>query len=668
MGTGLEIGQTGLRAAQQAMITAGNNIANANTPGFSRRTPILTAEVPLKNALGFTIGQGVRLAEIRRETAEFLNIRVFDKQSAFSKAETENIRLEDLEGLFNELSDFSLKNAISNFFDATQEVSKIPDSSSARSQMVETAKIMTQTINQMGNDIDDMSTRAKDDIKKIVTEINNLTVKIADLNGKITSLSLTGVPPSELEDQRDVLLNDLSKLIDTNVKTSGDGTTKLVSTGGVELVGGVKFVLLDIDDTSSPGKRLVKVKGSSPVQTVSPNSGELKGLLDFQDTANTAKSDLDNLAKAITDEFNRIHSEGINLNGSFGSAITGENAVNLSTNALNNANLPFTPKSGDIYFTVTNTSTGAVDKTKITVDVTVDDLSALQTSISGSVANITASIVSNKLVLTPASGFTFDFSSSVDPNPTGTGTLPTLATMDGSFTGSNNDVYTFTIVGGPGTIGVTSGLKLRVTDTGTTFTRDFDIGDAYTPGSTIEIGDGLKMTLKSGNVAAGDTFNIDVLNDPDETNLLSALGINRFFASNSTTTNNITANTISVASEIQGNVSLIAAASSNSVGDNTNALRMVDLEFKKISSIKNSTFGEFLADKAAQIGSDSNLSKVTLDSQQATLEALKTLKEQIVGVSIDEELANLLKFEQMFNASARFIAAVNDSVDRILQI
>lgn len=666
MGTGLEIGQTGLRAAQQAMITAGNNIANANTPGFSRRTPILTAEVPVIDPSGFTIGQGVRLVEIRRETVEFLDIRLYEKQSALTNAETKNIRLSDLEGLFNELSDFSLKNAITDFFDATNEVSKVPDSSSARAQMVEKAKILTQTFNQMGKDIDDMRTRSRDDIKTTVKQINNITAKLADLNAKISSLSLSGVPPSELEDQRDVLLTDLSKLIDTNVKTSGDGITKIVSFGGRNLVGGANFLLLSTQTNGTTGD--VSVIFTSDSVTATPLSGGLKGLLDFQTDANTFKSELDKLAKSMADEFNRVHSEGVNLNGSFNAAITSKNGVSNAASALNTSGLlPFTPSSGDIFVTVTNTSTGAVTKTKVTADVATDTLTSLATKLSA-VSNITATVTTsggnNFLTITPSSGFTFDFSSSLDPNPDLTSFPGASVTMGGAYTGSDNDTYTFTVLGSGGIVGATSGLQIQVRDAGGAVLQTLDVGDTYVPGTTIDVVDGLKMTLSGGALTTGNNFSTSVLNNPDTTNLLSALGINRFFSGNS-------ANTIAVESDIQNNVSLIAAASSNSKGDNANAIRMVDLQFKKVSdtnTLSGRTFGEFLAETAAQVGSESNLSKVTLDSQQATFEALKSLKEQSVGVSIDEELATLLKFEQMYNASARFISSVNQAIDRILQL
>ncbi len=666
MGLGLEIGKTGILTAQKAMLTAGNNIANANTPGFSKRTAIVSSATPFIDPSGFTIGTGVGVSEVRRETVEFLTLRLFEKQSLFNGAEARNLRLTDLEGLFNELGDFSLKNTISGFFDSVQELSKSPDSASVRAQLVEKADSMVQTFNQMGKDIDDMIARVKDDIISTVNEANGLAEKIADLNKNIIQLNATGVSAGELEDQRDVLLTDLSKLMDTNVTISGDSITKNTKFGGRDLILADMAALLTTEEDSVTGDISIIFKSDSV--TAVPNGGALKGLMDFQTDANTFKAELDKLAAALAGEFNRIHSEGINFNGSFSSTITGKTAVSDATLALDTVNLlPFEPSSGDIFVTVTDSSGSAV-KTKITVDVTADTLTTLAAKLDG-VANLSASVVtvgsSNFLEITPtSSGFTFDFSSSLDPNPDLTAFTGASVSVDGTYTGDDNDTYTFTVLGSGGTVGNTSTLTIEVKDSGGVVMQTLDVGDDYVPGSEIDVIDGIKIVLSGGVLAGGDNFSVDVLNDPDETNLIATMGVNAFFSGN-------TANTIAVDASIKSDLSLIAAASSNSVGDNANALRMNDLEFKRISNVdtlNGRSLGEFISETAAQIGSQANISEITMKTQGNALESLKTLKEQSVGVSIDEELAELLKFEQMFNASARFISAVNESIERILQL
>lgn len=658
MGTGIDIGITGLKTAQSAMLTFGNNIVNANTPGFNKRTPILTTELPLLDVSGVLIGQGVRLEQIKRETVEFLNTRLLEKQSELSFAEVTDVRISDLEGIFNELSDFGLKNAISEFFNAIQEVSKNPEDLGIRTQLVEIATTMTQRFNQMGKDIDDMSTKVRDDIKAMVKEINNLTAKIADLNARISSLSVSGIPAHDLEDQRDALLVDLSKLIDTNVSISGDGTTRNVTFAGRNLVGGSNFLLLTTQ-TQPNGDVLVVFQSDSVI--ASPTSGALKGLLDFQTTANTFKGELDKLAKAMIDEVNRIHSEGVNLNGSFSAPLTSKNGLTSATAALNTTGLlPFTSSSGDIYVTVTNTSTGAVTQTKISVNVATDTLTSLATMLDA-IADLSASVVTsgglNFLEVKPTtSGFTFNFSRGLDPNPGSIGTA--TATIDGTYTGSNNDVYTFTAIDS-GTVGSGGNLRIEVRNSGGQLLTTLDVGGTYKVGNTIEVIDGLKMTLGGGTITAGNSFSLNVINDPDTTNLFSALGINRFFSGSKSTD-------IAVDTDIKNDVSRIAAASSDSKGDNDNALRMAELRLK--GTISGRTFGEFLAETSLRIGDEASRNNKSLQAQTSLLEALKSLKSQSVGVSVDEELTNLIRFEQMYMASVRFVTTLNRLIDRLVEL
>lgn len=666
MGSGIEIGLSGIRAAQQAMLAAGNNITNANTPGYSKRTAVLSAQSPLNDITGVATGRGVVVENIVRESVEFIDFRMFTKQSAFNNAEARSIRLADLEGLFNELGDFSLKGTVSDFFGAVEEVAKLPGSNSARVMMVETAKVMTEKFNQMSSDQSDMLTRVRSDIKTTVKEVNNLTIKLADLNSQIASLDAGGIEPHTLMDQRDNLLNELSGLISADVKSTGDGLTRLVAFGGRDIVTGSKSVQLGTTTDQTTGDVTVIFKSDSAA--ASATAGALKGMLDFQIDVNTYKSELDKLAAALADEFNRLHSEGVNLNGSFSSAVTGKHSVSNAGSTLDTANLlPFTPSTGDIYVTMINTSTNAVTKTKVSVDVTTDTLTSLATKLNA-VTNLTSSVVTsgsdNFLKVEPASGYTFDFSASIDPNPDLSSFAGATPTMSGSYTGSDNDTYTFTVMGSGGTVGSTSGLQIQVTDAASSVLQTIDIGDDYVPGSTIDVVDGLKMTLSGGLLAGAASFTTTVLNDPDTTNLIAGLGISRFFSGSK-------ASDIAVESDIQNNVSLIAAGSGGASGDNSNAVKMAALQSKTISdtnTLSGRSFGEFLADTATEIGIERKLTETTRDVQRGAFEALQTLREQSVGVSIDEELSTMLKFEQMFSASARFVTTLNQSIDRILEI
>lgn len=662
MAADYEVGVTALRSASKAMLVIGNNIANANTEGYSKQRAILATQPPIKDDIGLR-GAGVRLDRVERAAAEHLNSRIVEKQSAFSQEEIKGERLTDLEGVFNEPSDFGIKNAVSSFFDSMQEVSKNPENKAVRIQMVERANAMTNRFNLMASDMNSMLANVRSDVKTIVTEVNILSGRVADLNGKISALSVGGFTAHDLEDQRDSILVDMSKLIKIDVTLSGDGYTKNVAFSGRELVSGSVFARIDTN-TGPSGDIGVIFKTDSV--SAAAGGGELNGLLEFQTFANTSKGRLDVLASDMVSQFNRVHSEGVGLNGSF-SVVTGGNVVDDVNNPLNNAGLDFPPNDGKLFFTVRNT-TGPVVKNSIDVLAT-DSLTDIVNKINANPAlvNLTASITTDKLKIAADAGFTFDFSTSLDPNPPNLGA--STVSMDGVYTGSKNDVYSFTVVGGTGgadTIGVTPGLKLRVTDSGGTFTREFNIGvdpaannEAYSVGDTINVGDGIKLILNAGNVTNGDNFTANVLIDPDESNILSSLGVNSFFTGNKS-------DNMAVLSTIRDNGSFIAASGSDSIGDNSNAIRLLELKSKAI--ISGRTIDEHLTETVTLVGLELEENKRTLEAEKGVLSSLSSLKEQSVGVSIDEELASMLSMERLYNASAKFISTLNATLDRLLQI
>ncbi len=664
MGASFEVGLTALRASQKAMITLGQNIANANTQGYSRQIPILSAERPTQGAFGLE-GQGVRLDRIERASAENLNSRLLEKQSALSQALTLGERLTDLEGVFNEPSDFGIKNAISSFFDSVQEVSKNPENAAARVQMIERAKAMAGRFNVMSSDIDSMLANVRSDAENIVRETNILSIQIGDLNEKISSLSVGGFIAHDLEDQRDEALLALSKLIKIDVQLSTDGATKNVKFSGRELVAG--GVAVPLTTNIGPDGN-VSVLFKRDLFPATSGGGELGGVFEFQTFANTSKGRLDVLASSMIDQVNRVHSEGVKLSGSF-SIVTGSNKVNDPASPLNNVGLDFVPTDGKLYVTVRDV-TGPVVKTEVDINAT-DSLNDVVNKLNANpgLVNLTASVSANTLKIEADSGFSFDFSRSVDPNPPSLG--GSVVEMDGQFTGIKNDVYTLTVVGGTGgadTIGVTNGLKLRVTDSGGTFSRDFNIGvnpaappsnNTYNPGNTIDIGDGLKLALSAGTVTNGDSFSVKVLNDSDESNILAALGINTFFSGS-------TAQSMGVVSDIEENESLIAAGSSSSIGDNSNAIRLLGLDSQLI--VAGSTFGDHITETVTRVGLELESTDRNVDAEDGVFNALATLKLETVGVSIDEELARLLGLEQLFNASARFVTTLDAALNRLLEI
>lgn len=664
MGADFEVGLSAIKAAQSAILVHGNNITNANTKGYSRQDPVIVTKSPTMGSFGLR-GQGVRLDRVERKTAEHLNSRLLEKQTAFAKEVVRNERLTDLEGVFNEPSDFGIKNSISSFFDAVQEVSKSPESVSARVLMVERSKAMTNKFNLMSRDIDSMLDNMRTDVMNAVGEVNVLTSRIGDLNGKISTLLVAGLSANDLQDQRDETIRELSDLINIEAKLSGDNATKIVTFLGREIISSGSSKSLDYNITPD-GE--ISVVFEEDGFFAKPGGGELGGLIEFQTFANTSKERVNILAGEMINQINRIHSEGVGSAGSF-SVITGINSVSDPNLPLNSANLNSSITAGKLYVTERD-DLGPIVKTIVDISAT-DSLNDIVNRLNSNpgLVNLTASVTDNKLKIEAAPGFRFDFSSSPDPDPPNLGSGKVV--VDGNFTGPKNEKFIFTVEGGTGgndVIGVTPGLKVRVTDSAGSFVRDFNIGvdvngpannNAYVPGTTINIGDGLKMSVSAGSVSNGDNFTVDVLKDSDETNILAALGVNTLFSGKD-------ASDIAVASDIQNDPTRIAAASSSSIGDNSNLLRMIGLDSETV--VNGRTFKEHVTETVTLVGLEIEENNRTLSAEKGVLDSLAALREQSVGVSIDEELARLLSLEQMFNAAARFISTLDSTLNRLLEL
>ena len=649
----LQIGLSGILTAQRAMLVASHNISNANTKGYTRQSAVLSARNPMITTAG-TMGQGVELVKIIRHKDDYLNGRLRDLSSSIGSASVKSQYLKELETVFNETSESSLNNALSSFFKGINDLSQNPENMSIRSTFLEKANTLTDTFRRIVNELDQMKTFIKQSIDNKISDVNNLTSNIANINKQIAALQTKGIESNDLLDKREALLHDLSKLTNITVNTQNNGMVNVMTPGGA-LVSGASVTNLAFDiDTSGT----LSITNSEKVSKYTFKTGEIKALQDFYNTTivNYDKK-LDNLASGIIKDVNRIHSEGVGLSGGF-TSIKSINSVSSATAALNSAGLTITPSTGDIYITVTNTSTGEVIKNKISVNVATNSLTdvknAINATVSGTAGNITASIADNKLQIGAATGYKFNFSYARDPNPGALGT--STASVSGVYSGQSNDTYTFTALGS-GTIGTTSGLQVEVKNSGGTVVATLDVGSTYTAGNTLNVANGVSLSLSSGSITTGDTFSLNVINDSDTTNLLAALGINTFFSGSD-------ASNIAVSTDVSNDVSLIAA-STGEVGNNTNALRLAALQ-DDTSAINNTTFADYLHQIASSLGEEASNAYKSEESYDVIETSLENRRDEISGVSVDEELVNLVRYQQAYQASAKYISIVNGLMDRLL--
>ncbi|KKO19146.1 MAG: flagellar hook-associated protein FlgK [Candidatus Brocadia sp.] len=649
MSSDLQIGLSGLLAAQRAMLVTAHNISNANTKGYTRQSTIMATRLPFVTNAG-TIGQGVELVKIIRHKDEYLNNRLRDISSSLGSASVNSQYLRELETVFNETSEASLNNALASFFKGINDLTQYTENMSSRAALFEKANTLTDSFHRIHDELNQMKIFVQQSIENKISEVNTLSENIAQLNEEISVTHVRGIEANDLLDKREVLLQDLSNLINITVTTQNNGMVNVSTQSGV-LVSGSSFTSLvsEVDDSGEIEIGNIKNKNSKYVFS----AGEIQGLQDFyNETAVRYKDKLDTLASGLIREVNKIHSEGVGLSGGF-TSLFATNEVSSTTAMLNAAGLGIDPSSGDIYVTVINTATGEVTKNILSVDVTTDSLSDVQTALNG-VAHLSASIADNKLRILAESGYQFNFSYALDPDPGNLGT--SAASVSGVYTGQANDVYTFTALG-TGTIGSTAGLQVEVKNSDGDVVATLDVGSDYVPGNTLTIGNGVSLSLTAGAITTGDTFSLDVVNDSDTTNLLAALGINAFFRGTD-------ASDIAVDTDIADDVSRIAA-SIGEIGNTTNALRLAGLQHNA-SALENTTFADYLHQIASSLGEEASNAYRSEENFTDLETSLRNRRDEMSGVSTDEELVNLIRFQQAYQASAKYISIIDGLVEKLL--
>ena len=229
----------------------------------------------------------------------------------------------------------------------------------------------------------------------------------------------------------------------------------------------------------------------------------------------------------------------------------------------------------------------------------------------------------------------------------------------GLFAGSANRTYTCTVVG-TGDVGVASSLQIEV-KIGTAVVKTVSVGSGYAAGDRLDIGDGLFITIGTGTLNDGEEFTIEALANSDTSGVLAAVGLNTFFYGSGTSD-------ISVRSEIFDKPGRVAAALGADMTDNANAVRLAGLRDQTVSSLNSMTPGEFYHWLITNIGQQLSVKKMRQDNIEVMVQNLANQQSEISGVDIDDEAAQLLIFEQMFQAMAKYISTIQTTMLALMEV
>ncbi len=399
-----------LQAMEIGLHVVGNNIANANTPGYIRER-VLYAPAPVQKLGNLTLGLGVEIAGIVQNIDTFIEDRLRGVAGDRASSEIQEKVYRDLESIIGELSDTDVSTQLTNFFNSIEEVVDQPEEMSVRNLAVQAGKALATTINTLNRRVTTAYEEFGIEVNNLTTEINTLTEQVRKLNVQIVSLeggNPTASQAGALRSQRGVALKRLAEIADVSVTENSVGAVNVTVGGELLVFEGTARPVKTVYATTNgrPTASIQFVENSSPLRV---SGGELHGIYESRDRIVGGFLDrLDNFASALAFEFNKIYSQGQGATGF--QSVTSQESVSDPALTLDAAGLPFTPVNGQFKLLVYNTATKLTETHTINVDLDglQDDttLASLVSQLNG-VAGVNAQVTSdNKLKISAASAET----------------------------------------------------------------------------------------------------------------------------------------------------------------------------------------------------------------------------------------------------------------------
>jgi flagellar hook-associated protein 1 FlgK len=647
------IGISGLNAAQRALDIVGNNIANAATDGYHRQRVDMQSAYACESGSSL-IGGGVEMDGATRIINTLLDNEIVRQQSILEQIDQECATLQSIETAFGEFSGSGgLNSAIDDFFNAAQDLSAHPGEAIQQNQLVTSAESLSSKFRNLADYISGLKDQLELESNNIIDEVNVLIERISKLNDEIEKIELTGNKANNLLDQRDSLISQLSEFVGIDTVGRPNGVVD-VTVGGFSVVCGTMKSELDVGLTDTGTLGVSLVGGGTANSSIS--GGRLGGVVSLYNVyVSDIEENLDSLASALIQEVNKIHVQGIGPEGSF-SSLTSQT---LESGLVSEMEPSVT--DGTFYIRVVNTDTQEVSRHAITVDASGDSLSTVAAAIS-SVANLNATVFSNTIEITADSGYEFDFLPAVLPEPdvfTSVSTDPISVSVGGVYTGSENEVYDFTVTTG-GQVGVDD-VQIEVRDSGGNVVEQFDIGQGYAAGDEIELVSGIKVSFSAGTFAVADNFEVNAYATTDTSGFLSSAGLNTFFSGSE-------ASDIAVCSEIVSSPNRAASSLQPGGTDNGNVSLISELRDTRLSSLGNMTMGDFYRNLVAETGTNVSIKRIQLENTEAIVQDMYSQQSELSGVNINEEAASMLVYQQMFQAMAKYINTIQESMTTLMNI
>ncbi len=647
----LDIGLTGLTAAQSSLELIGTNVANASTAGYHRQDGILTAIAPASQ--GNSVSGGVQFAGAQRAISQLVDQQLLQQTSAGSEASQSLTALQSLQSAFGQTGSEPLRVDLDAFMNAFSELSSSPSDNALQQQVVTSASTLCGDFHQLSQYIGTTVSNLQQQVSDLTTQANQLIPQIAALNQQVEQASNSSAA-NVLKDQRDEAITNLANIIGVQSPEGTDETTQRnVSVGDTPVVTGDTCTTL-VAGNCSNGQMGLAAAGSNDFSS-NYSGGQLGAVLQLvNQTLPNLSTQLNSLANQIASSVNQIHVQGVGQNGSF-TDLTGSQVGDGTIDSWNQG-----VTAGSFYVRVTDQATGAVTRSAVTIDPSTDTLATVAQKISD-VPNLSASVIDGQLSVQASDGYAFDFLPALSATPANSSISGTsVPTISGDYTGTSNTNYTVTVVGS-GQVGVAQNLNLDVYDANDNLISTLNVGQGYASGDTLDAGNGIAIAMSAGTLSGGDNFQIQALASSDTTGFLAAAGLNTFFQGAS-------ADSIDVRQDLVNNPGNLAVSTSQSMTDTDNLTRLAALANQSNPALGGLTLGGYVDQTITGLGTQvsSTQAKQTMLDQVVT--QLTNQQDSVSGVDLNDESAKLLEFQQMYQAMAKYIDVQDQSTQYLISL
>ncbi len=624
----LGIGIMGLSAAQTGLTTTSHNISNANTPSFSRQSIVQSTANPLFTGGGY-MGQGAQVETIRRSYSSFLEAQVREATSQSAHVQALHQQSTNIDNLFADPST-GLTPAMNDFFASVNTLSANPGDSASRQQVLSASETLAGRFRGLADTLQDTRRDINQRIQTSIESINGSAAHVAELNDRIRTALGSGQTPNDLLDQRDAILRDLSSKVRINVVPLADGTVNAFMPNGLGIVLGTQTVALSAQgDPADPANTTIGLQttaGFKPLRESDLSGGDLGGLLAFRSTVlDSTENALGRVASTLASAFNAQHMVGMDRNGNAGTQffVAGSGPI-VNPNANNTGNAVFGASVSS--FNAVSTSDYRVTYTGTGFDVRNLSDNSVQSfaTMPQTVGGIALSVASG----TPAAGDSFliqpmrDAARNFTVAIRDTGAIAAGYPMRGQAAAANTSQSTLQLTGvtPPATANLTQPVTLTFTTSGT-----FDVsgvgtgnpsGVAFSARQAVSY-NGWTASFK-GAPKAGDVFTI---------------------------------------------VPNVAG-----VGDNGNLEQLGAVYSARLLDGASGSILDAYAQMVSRVGVVTNGAGVDVKAYSAVVAQAQAAQQSVSCVNLDEEAANLLKYQQAYQAAGKVIATANSLFEEILSI